>query len=154
MTKGRGSELLPDAPSIRDAVMDTRASGAKRVGRHHSKCPGSDQTSLNHTARCGSLGTVLGLSKPQCPCLLNGDNSSLDLTWASAGLDDRLGKHSTWCLAHRVSCTLLPTVIKLASPKSNFYGSDSVICLKKNSKRKFHGGPEVGLGTFTARTLV
>ena len=113
--------------------MDTRTSGAKRAGRHHRKCPGSDQTSPNHTAGCGSLGTVLGLSKPQCPCLLNGDNSSLDLTWVSAGLDDRLGKHSTWCPAHRASCTLLPTIIKLASPKSNFYGSDSVICLKKKT---------------------
>ena len=61
--------------------MDTRTSGAKRGGRHHRKFPGSDLTSPNHTAGCGSLGTVLGLSKPQCPCLLNGDNSSLDLTW-------------------------------------------------------------------------
>ena len=62
---------------------------------------------------------------------------------ASAGLDDRQGKQPTRCLVHRVSCTLLPTVIKLASPKSNIYGSDSVISFKKNTERKFHGGPEV-----------
>ena len=97
---------------------------------------------------------MLGLSKPQCPCLLNGDNSSLDVTWASAGVDDRLGKHLTWCLAHRVSCTLLPTVIKLASPKSNFYGSDSVICLKKTLSGNSTVVQTLGLGTFTARTLV
>ena len=33
--EGRGRELPPDAPSIRDAVMDTRASGGKRAGQHH-----------------------------------------------------------------------------------------------------------------------
>jgi len=54
------------------------------------KCPGSDQTSPHHAAGCESLGRVPGLAKPQCLCLLNGDSSSLDLTW---GWDDRLGKH-------------------------------------------------------------
>ena len=97
---------------------------------------------------------MLGLSKPQCPCLLNGDNSSLDLTWASAGLDDRLGKHSTRCLAHRVSCTLLPTVIKLASPKSNFYGSDSVISYMKTPSGNSMVVQRLRLCTFTAGTLV
>ena len=33
--EGRGSALPPDAPSIRDAVMDTRASRGKRAGQHH-----------------------------------------------------------------------------------------------------------------------
>ena len=33
--EGRGRELPPDAPSIRDAVMDTRASRGKRAGQHH-----------------------------------------------------------------------------------------------------------------------
>ena len=97
---------------------------------------------------------VPGLSKPQCPCLLNGDNSSLDLTWVSVGLDDRLGKHLTRCLAHRVSCTLLPTIIKLASSKSNIYGSESVICFKKTLSGDSMVVQTLGLGTFTAGTPV
>ena len=118
------------------------------------KCPGSDQTSLHHTAGCVSLGRVPDLSKPQCPCLLNGDNSSLDLTWVSVGLDERLGKHSTWCPVHRVSCTLLPTIIKLASCKSNICGFDSVISYKKTLSRDSMVVQRLRLGTFTVRTLV
>ena len=95
-----------------------------------------------------------GLAKPQCLCLLNGDNSSLDLTWVSAGLDDRLGKHLTQCLVHRVSCTLLPTIIKLASRKSNIYGSDSVISYMKTLSRNSMVVQRLRLGTFTAGTLV
>ena len=61
--------------------MDMRASGGKQVDGTMVKCPGSDQTSPHHTAGFESLGRVPDLSKPQCPCLLNGDSSSLDLTW-------------------------------------------------------------------------
>ena len=45
------------------------------------KCPGSDQASPHRAAGCESLGRAPGLAKPQCLCLLNGDSSSLDLTW-------------------------------------------------------------------------
>ena len=73
---------------------------------------------------------------------------------ASAGLDDRQGKQPTRCLVHRVSCTLLPTVIKLASPKSNIYGSDSVISFKKTLSGNSMVVQRLGLGTFTAGTPV
>ena len=54
----------------------------------------------------------------------------------------------------RVSCTLLPIIIKLASHKSNIYGSDSVISYKKTLSRNSMVVQRLRLGIFTAGTLV
>ena len=53
--------------------------------------------------------------------------------WTSPG--DEMTDSESMCPAHRVSCTLLPTIIKLASCKSNIYGSDSVISYMKTLSR-------------------
>ena len=72
--------------------------------------------------------------------------------WTSPG-DEMTDSEST-CPAHRVSCTLLPTIIKLASRKSNIYGSDSVISYMKTLSRNSMVVQRLRLGTFTAGTLV
>ena len=72
--------------------------------------------------------------------------------WISPGAE--MTDSESTCLAHRVSCTLLPTIIKLASRKSNIYGSDSVISYKKTLSGNSMVVQRLRLGTFTAGTLV
>ena len=72
--------------------------------------------------------------------------------WTSPG-DEMTDAEST-SLAHRVSCTLRPTIIKLASRKSNIYGSHSVIPCKKTLSGNSMVVQRLRLGTFTAGTLV
>ena len=112
------------------------------------KCPGSDQTSLH---------TLLGVRAwAGCPASLS---LSVYVCWTGIAVDwtspgDEMTDSESTCPAHRVSCTLLPTIIKLASRKSNIYGSDSVISYKKTLSGNSMVVQRLRLGTFTARTLV